>query len=301
MGITDTTSSATLVYKNPVEKRTDTWLWFWLFSKGCSLTQDSYLAPDMREQITSALNSNPNFAQSSRTDQGRFLLLNERLAWITGEVRQIQWLLSRFFRITNYQIHMPPPRLEGRDLVIATIDTWNVDLTHKNNAVGQLERDWNQHTQNDRQFEWFKGDDENSRCALAWDWLKEKNNYALFGSTAPSNHESLLMLFDRLQKSDAEMKLIIDAIKKRWSQQQYRKKNNGKKQCNLLLSPEAFDSLDKLAMKYNLSRAQIVEVLIRLETERGAYLPEKMKAMKFEWRQMTSSDTQKSADATTNQ
>lgn len=262
---------------------------------------ESYLAPDMKVQITNALHSNPNFEQWCQTDQGNFLLPNERLAWITGEVRQIQWLSSRLLRTINYQIIMPPPRLTGRDLLIATIDTWHTDLTYKNNVVAQLERDWNQHRQTDRQFEWFKGDDENSRCTLAWDWLKEKNNYALFGSTAPSNHESLLMLFDSLQKSDAEMKIIIDAIKKRWSQQQYRKKNTGKKQCNLLLSSQAFDSLDKLAMKYDLSRAQIVEILIRFETERSAYLPEKMKAMKFEWSQMTSSDTQKSPDPTTNQ
>lgn len=291
----------TVSYKNPEEKRTDIWLWFWLISRGFNFTQDSCLAPGMKEQISSALYSNPDLAKRCQDDQGRFLLLNERLAWITCEVRQIQWLISRFFRITNYQIHMPPPRLEGRDLVIATIDTWNVDLTHKNNAVGQLERDWIQHTQNDRQFEWFKGDDENSRCALAWDWLKEKNKYVLFSSTSPSNHESLLMLFDRLQMSDAEVKLMIVAIKKRWGQQQYRKKNSGKKQCNLLLSHQAFDSLDKLAMKYDLSRAQIVEVLIRFETERSAYLPEKMKAMKFEWSQMTSSDTPKSPGPTTNQ
>lgn len=282
MAITDLTQSATEAYKNPDEKRIDTWLWFWLNANNLNFTQDSYLAPGMKKQISSTLLSNPDLAKRGQVDQGRFLLLNERLAWITDEVRQIQWLFSRFLRITNYQIHMPPPRLTGRDLLIATIDTWNVDLIYKNNTVGQLERDWSQHTQNDRQFEWFKGDDENSRCALAWDWLKEKNNYALFGTTAPSNHESLLMLFDRLQKSDAEMKLIIDAIKKRWNQQQYRKKNTGKKQCNLLFSSHAITKLDQLAAKYDVSRSQVLEALIRFESERGIYLPEKMRRNNFE-------------------
>lgn len=290
----------TISYKDPDEKRTDTCLWFWLIDKRINFPQDSYLAPGMKEQINSTLLSNPSLAKYWQIDQGRFFLAKEDLAWITDEERQLQWLFPRLNQATNYRL-IPPPRLRGRDLAIAIIDTWNVDLPYKADTIRRLEQDWSQHKQNDRLFNWFTGDDEISRCELAWNWMKEKRSYVPFSPTYRSDHESLLILFDRMQMSVAEIKITIDAIKKCWSQQQYRKKNSGKKQCNLLLSPQAFDSLDKLAMKYDLSRAQIVEVLIRFETERSAYLPEKMKAMKFEWRQMTSSDTPKSPDPTTNQ
>ena len=75
--------------------------------------------------------------------------------------------------------------------------------------------------------------------------------------------------------------LIVEAIKKRVSQQQYRKKMADKKQCNLVLSNKTILDLDKLAAKYGVSRPQIMETLIQFETERNIYLPEKVKAISW--------------------
>ena len=170
----------TISYKDPDEKRTDTWLWFWLIDNRINFPQDSYLAPGMKEQINSTLLSNPSLATYCQIAQGRFLLAKEDLAWITDEERQLQWLLPRLNQATNYRL-IPPPRLQGRDLAIANIDTWNVDLLYKAYTIKQLKQEWSQHKQNDQLFNWFTGADEISRCELAWDWLKEnkKNNYSL--------------------------------------------------------------------------------------------------------------------------
>ncbi|MNC82874.1 hypothetical protein D3C75_1365720 [compost metagenome] len=51
----------------------------------------------------------------------------------------------------------------------------------------------------------------------------------------------------------------------------------GKKQYNFLLSDKAIKHLDKLAETYDLKRTQILEVLIKMEAEKGVYIPEKLK------------------------
>ena len=55
---------------------------------------------------------------------------------------------------------------------------------------------------------------------------------------------------------------------------------SGKAQCNFILSERAIERLNKLATTYDLSRAQILEILLQMESEKKLYISEKIKVIK---------------------
>lgn len=234
------------------------------------------MAAGMKSLLMDKINKNRISEREINSRLKDSLLPKERLDWITDDKRQITWLLAYLrTKFGHLPINLIPPRLLGRLLLIANIDILNISLKEKSYEIEKMERNWNKHKQSDYIFKWFKDKDELSRCELAWSWLQEKKGSRRFSREVSANYENLLNFYDKEEMSDAEKKLDVIAIKKRWSQQQYRKKNSGKKQCNLLLSTQALANLDKLSIKYDLSKSQIFETLIRLEAEQSAYLPQK--------------------------
>jgi len=51
----------------------------------------------------------------------------------------------------------------------------------------------------------------------------------------------------------------------------------GKRQCNFILSDKTNNLLDILSEKYDLSRTEIIEVLIKAEAEKETYIAEKLR------------------------
>ncbi|NMM38057.1 MAG: hypothetical protein HHJ09_11165 [Glaciimonas sp.] len=278
MAIKGVTQQVKLSGGDPVDARVDAWLWFYLKRTGSDLSLDSFMAPDMNSIMTFKI----NFEGRSKFDidnaKERSLLPKENLDWITNDERQIKWLYPYICDQFGCGIFPVPPRLLGRNLVTVSIDVWETDFTNKSRAVARMEKDWNQHKQSDSIFKWFKEKEEVSRCELAWNWLVDKKYFFIEGQAPISSYKELLIFFDHQRISDSGKKLNVDSIKKRWSQQQYRKKNTGKKQCNFLLSNQSLDKLEKLAVKYDVSKAKVLDALIQFEAEQGVYLPGKVKA-----------------------
>lgn len=262
--------------------RVNTWLWLYLRGAGSNFSPDSFMATGMVNLITSAISSGIRSMNQIAFDQRRSLLPEECFTWIVDDERQIQWLLSYFIKRSGFGIYPIPPRLFGRNLLIASIDLWVAELDQKSIAVSDMKQDWSQYKQNDNIFDWFKDKDEALRCELAWNWLKPRNEFSMFGLSPIFSYENLLIVFDRITTNQAEKKIAVDAIKKRWSQQRYREKLTGKKQVNLILSDKAIFGLDKLAAKYDLSRTKVLEILIQFEMEKSVYIPEKMRMINFD-------------------
>lgn len=263
------------------EARIEAWSWLYFQSLGANFPLDSFRGGDMMREIENFASTRAEIGLIPGKDVGQWLLPEESLNWITAEKRQHNWLLSYIRSQFNFAIFPVPPRLLSRTLVIATIDIWAAELNAKSNFVNKMKWDWNVFKQSDRIFTWFQGENETSRCESAWNWLLDKKSLSTIGRTPISSYEELLIFFDGLCITDAEKMLDVNAIKKRWSQQQYRKKMTGKRQCNLLLSDKAIGNLDKLAEKYKVSRSQVLDALIQIEAERGVYLPGKVKATSF--------------------
>lgn len=66
--------------------------------------------------------------------------------------------------------------------------------------------------------------------------------------------------------------ILIESIKKRWSQNKYRANQNGKNQYNFILSDRAINRLDKLAKKHEIKRTEVLEILLKMESENGEYI-----------------------------
>ena len=80
------------------------------------------------------------------------------------------------------------------------------------------------------------------------------------------------MFFDQADVGRYERAAMIREIKKRWSRKQFDERAADKKQVNVMLSKAVIAQLDALAETRGVKRAQIVENLVRMETESGLYL-----------------------------
>lgn len=270
-GKTDRTFRQTLA-----DARLDAWLWLQVRRDGAHVSPDEFGDINVRKNL--ALIVGGGQIQWLVEDMSRQRLLPpERLEWINEDERQVNWLLAYIHNELRTGIYPVPPRLLGKQLIIASIDLHDVDLSVKAGIVDMMKFRWNEHIKSDSIFKWFKIEQEVSRCQFAWDWLIEKRTSATYGQPPISTYAELLLFFDKIRVGDAEKKQDVTEIKRRWSQRKYREKMVGKKQYNLLLSDKTIVDLDNLAVKYGVSRPHIVAALIQCEAEKGIYLPQKVK------------------------
>jgi len=255
------------------DARIDAWLWLTIRSHGVPLSSDSFNRKDVRQYLidsTIELHVNTFLKVAER----RILPLNE-LEWITSDDRQINWLISYIRNMLHVTISFKPPGLYGRDLVITLIDLYDVELDDKSSAVAKINWDWNEYIKSDVIFKWFEGKEEAIRCEFAWEWLVDNKRLETQGKAPISSRKGLLMFFDAIGVNDAQKKLDVAAIKRKWSQQKYRAGMKGKSQYNFVLSDRAIADLDKLAKQYEATRPQIIEALIEMEAAQGHYLRQK--------------------------
>lgn len=266
--------------------RRDIWLWLYLYSyQNADLDPVTCNGTTMRSAIARYLKRNTRLLERINSDKDRFMLPNDYLKWIDGGERQYQWLLSRIEDITGLRPLQGLPEglvhLTGRNHLIALLDLWDIDIAKKADNIGRLRKEWLGHKASDSDFEWFDDKKDGAkRCQCAWEWL-EKNHKSIPDEQLPiSNYTALLLYFDKAKLSRTEQKLTIQEIKKRWSRKQFGERNDDKKQVNVWLSKPVIDLLDELAEKRNLKRAEVLEHLIKMESEAGAYLADKLKPSK---------------------
>lgn len=259
------------------DSRFTTWLWLYLKNK-YRLDLGEFKSHGMRDQMADLIIQSPPLKHEIEKQKSSHLLPDQNLEWITNDERQHKWVIDTLNKIPGFEHVAMPPNLTGRALVIALIDFWSPILGQKAYEVRGIELNWKKHKQADRIFQWFNTLDEDQKCALAWEIISNKFSYLAVYKSPFKNHQELLIFFDQHNLIEAEKKLIVDAIKKRWSQNKYRAKMTSKKQYNFILSDKAISRLDKLAEKYDLKRTQVLEILLQMEAEKGIYIPEKLKA-----------------------
>lgn len=259
--------------------RRDIWLWFSLNNYGCNLGPLESSGPGIRDKMANFLNGNQWLTDKIKQDQTIQLLPDESFKWFNEGNRQIEWLKSKVAEASGYQWLNSPSNLHGMDLLLSIIDRWPTDITHKQLVLNDIKARWETHKKGDKVFRWFRDNDQKS--VLAWEWLS-KNSSILVDYQRPfETIEDLLIFFDNSYYTPEQRDLYIEKIKKRWGQQKYRENLKGKSQYNFVLSDKAADNLEKLASRYEISRARLLELLIEMETEKNDHIPERIRTLKL--------------------
>ncbi|VVP01669.1 hypothetical protein PS838_02855 [Pseudomonas fluorescens] len=263
-------------------RRHDIWLWFQLKAQKTPLSGEINY-PGMRYSMNEAISKNPVLSEIIKQREIELFLPEKHISWIKEENRQVEWLRSK---IQNDIMQPSEPGLTGKNLLIASIDLWNININEKGHFLGELERQWNEHSNGDKQYKWFS--DDAQKCIYAGNLIKKYFPMTDFFTTYFSDclpiqcYEDLLIFFDNCKLHSDEKNAFIEKVKRNWPGKQYRNNMVGKKQYNFILSDQAIARLDKLSDTYELSRAKILDILLKMESEQNRYIPARIKLLKDE-------------------
>jgi hypothetical protein len=238
--------------------------------------------------MTHVISSTPGLSEIIKNKETEQLLPEKCLEWINEGKRQVEWLSSKLRERMNLSDSIAPLKsgLTGKDLLIASIDLWTINIKQKGSFLNELETSWNEHKKGDKQFKWFEDDEQ--KCILAGKLINKHIpldgllSITLSAYQPIENHENLLIFFDHANLDKNQKSLFIERVKISWRQQKYRKNLTGKGQYNFILSDKAIARLDKLSETYELSRAKILDILLKMESEQNRYIPERIKLLKDE-------------------
>ena len=235
-----------------VDSRLSTWLWLFLKSQAPHSNLGELGSPAMRDRMADIIQNTQLNAELIEAQSALFLLPEKDLEWITNNKRQNLFISRKLIEKHGYQPILPPTNLTGRAFTIAMVDIWAIEKTHKSWNINQIKFEWEQHSRLDQIFKWFDGSDIEQRLETAWEITKKKFPLLAYQENAPKEKEEFIILLEIQFITTSDKILLMESIKKRWSQNKYRAKLTGKKQYNFILSEKAINRLDKLAGKYDL-------------------------------------------------
>ena len=261
------------------DSRFATWLWILMKYNYPDVFLGEFRGPDMRNLMAETIINQPGLKQTIENQNRIDFLPEQSLQWITNKKRQNAFLMKKLIEKNEFNYTGIPDNLTGRDLTIAAIDIWQIDKTKKSEIINQMRSEWETHTESDHLFKWFDDPDEKEKLNTAWEITKNKYSFLVFHQNQPQERDDFIILLDSILITTPEKILLMNSIKKRWSQNKYRAKNTGKKQYNFILSDKTIKRLDKLADKHDLKRTQVLDILLKMEEEKGIYIQERLKQL----------------------
>lgn len=280
MAVTRNDNLAKTLSEINTDRRFTIWLWFYLNSFPQPFNVGEIGSLGMRDRMAETIINTPSLKQKIQTDRLLFVLPKESLAWIKNENRQCHWIIRKIAERNGNWYITGISNLSALELAIATIDIWGIPTTQKLLIVTEIASEWATQEKTDKIFEWFYGADESSKLELAKEIAIKLHPPLTTYQNSWQETTDMIIAMDAPFISIADKKIFVDSVKKRWSQNKYRTKATGKKQCNFILTETAIDRLQKLADKYELKRVQILEILLQMEEEKGIYIPERIKILK---------------------
>ena len=302
MAIHDSDYLAELIETNLISDRINSFVWISVAQKNLDLKtfNNTTHGNNLREALATHLSHNRNEASKIKEAIKYLLTAEDKLQWITGEKRQINWMTKKVLAqqtkshesfIQNHLTHQPeyfeldvstnsfviPEFLTGKNLGIAIFDFFVAfiagNLSDGSNQSKILQSLWAIQIENDKKFDWFNDKDAVSKRDIFQNLLISKKIPGNFYTRLIFDHDDFLIYLDNLNISELEKETIYKNTRDRWNQQKRRdRKKNTEKQCNFNLPIAINDKLNKLAEKYNLSRVEIIDILIRYEAQKELYI-----------------------------
>lgn len=259
--------------------RYDVWLWYTLLFYDSAFNPQNFADFGMRDKMARYLQTRTWRVEELLKERRKQLVHKREIEWITEDRRTTEWMTREIKNSTGHSQLDNYFDLKEKDLPIAILDVWQRDITQKINLLRDLKQRWSNHRSNDKVYTWFK--DDNQKSQFAWDWLEKNPSVFTLGSTAFETFEDILIFFDKANYSREQKELYIGKIKKGWGQKKYRENLKDKSQYNFVISDKAIDNLDKLAARYEISRARTLEILIEMEVEKNDHIPERIRALQL--------------------
>lgn len=215
------------------------------------------------------------------------LVSESHLNWIQESERQCSWIEDACYlhptpnQTTRRFRNLPfvPRHLVGRAKSVALVDycfsQTGISNEERVAFCKQLQENWDLNTRLDRYFSWL---DDGGCQIFLWEWMQQPSYaHLVLGKTQFVSHDGLLEFFDKAPMSDLDKVSMIEKARRAWNQRRQREKMKGRKQCNFVLSNSVIQKLEKLSLKYGLSRTEIVELIIDSEAQSEVYISERLK------------------------
>lgn len=255
---------------------------------------------DFRNALAICLNNNKNYASWIKSRIENSSIPIDRLNWILGTNIQLHWLEiiiknqlhsiyytapsnqhQNNFNSTPYnpsQFRIPA-HLTGKNACIAVLDYYaansNLNLSQLTFQVAEIEHSWHEQLEFNMHFDWMNDDRGQKMRGL---YLKQSSTkYATTGNyySTTNSHDDFLIYLLNSPGTNLEKLIFNKNARNRWNQQVRREKEkHTKKQCNFNLPIGIDQKLSALADKHELSRAEIIEILVRYESRKNIYINE---------------------------
>ncbi len=167
-----------------------------------------------------------------------------------------------------------PKDVALRDRIILIFDLWDKVKNHKHDTLSNIKHCWGFTMDTDYYSAWLSGDFSKKKCSLAKGKIKFEHPEFYEGVSADSELAAVQCFFDSPNFNHDHKKLIFTTIKRSWSQKKHRAGlvDRNLRQYNFVLSDETIGHLDALAKKCDMKRTEVLERLLRLESQNSLHL-----------------------------
>ena len=254
------------------DNRMGIWLWFFMINNHPQEPVGEIKSPGMRDRIANTIKNKPGLASHIEALSATRLIPERNLEWIKDEKRQNAFITKKLDQAAGFSYTQNPGKLTNRELSIAAIDCFPIDHMEKLLLVQHIKSEWELNSSTDHIFKWLDKGETVQKVQTAWEIINNKHQHLLNQHYQSREKDDLLIAFDSSTLTPSEKALLMDSIKKRWSQNKYRAKLIGKNQYNFILSDRAICRLDKLAKKHEIKRTEVLEILLKMEEENGDHI-----------------------------
>lgn len=284
-----------VVSENP-DARVLTWLWMYLKKAYQNVNVGAYGHPNMAKNVQDALDAIGNITkdQIEQQIQANFVI-PPLFFWITNDRDQLEWLYAQLKNATLTLNQIWPAEQIDRNIVIGLFDLlnsttvihldWDARNAHTRKSLGEkkvaiahLKKQWELLSQPKLLLEWLDNSEEPERIDAGWQVFRKQFPHLASEFAKFENFSEVVDTFDRLNIPHSDRIHFLTATKKQHSRNRSKEKNKGKKgQCNLEISLAAIKRLKMLAKKHEMSQATVMEILLLKESEKGSYIPERLR------------------------
>lgn len=185
----------------------------------------------------------------------------------------------------RYRSHSPRLRLDAKSLeahpnninerISAIKDAFlfsEVDKEGQIQIIELMKHIWLEIFQHNHLGDWLKQKD-TEQCDWAWNYIKNSEHSRYFTTWPPINHDekyfAIQAVFDHGSwENPDKVNLLLNSMKKAWSQKKFRDKSEGKKPYSVTMTTKTKDRLDELVLHHELKITDIIERLIKEEYEK---------------------------------